>query len=333
MSASSRFPLERLAVELDRWRWSLGQWRLELEERGWWRRRPAILSLADGSCRRLLGQRLFSLPPSSAQPVDGLLLDADEYVGGTAVLPPMPLRQLEPSARALVAQQAPFLPEDLRAGWRVVAVPGGWQLHWYATDASLLERRRAGRALPAWFREGDTAVPLFDDAHRAWHRPRRREDAAMIAALGAAALLLLAAAVTPLMQQRLAVVRAQIATVEAQRRAEPAQQALESLRDTAQSAQSLQQLLDRRVDVGLVLDRLAAILPDGAWLDRCEFSGGTVRLTGIAPDVAALMAELGKDPHIRDVRTPIATTRDSATGKERFTIELRWLARPDEAAP
>ena len=33
------------------------------------------------------------------------------------------------------------------------------------------------------------------------------------------------------------------------------------------------------------------------------------------------------------VRTPIATTRDPATGKERFSIELRWLARPDEVAP
>jgi len=332
MSASPRPLLARLAVERDRWRWSLGEWRFELEERGWWRRRPAVLSLADGSCRRLLGRRLLPVPPSAVLPVDGLLLDTEEYVGGTAVLPPMPLREIPSAAYALVAQQAPFLPQDLRAGWRFAAVPGGWQLDWYATDAALLERRRAGRALPAWFREGDAAVPLFDDAHRAWRRPRRREDASMIAALGAAALLLLAAAVTPLAQQRLAVVRAQIAAVEAQRRAAPAQQALEALRDTAQTAQSLQRLLDRRVDVGLVLDRLAAILPDGAWLDRLEFSGDTVRLTGIAPDVAALMADLGKDPHVRDVRTPVATTRDPPTGKERFTIELRWLARPDEAA-
>ena len=81
------------------------------------------------------------------------------------------------------------------------------------------------------------------------------------------------------------------------------------------------------------IDGIAAILPDGAWLDRFEYSGDTVRISGLAPDVAALMADLGKDPHVRDVRTPIATTRDPATGKERFSIELRWLARPDEVAP
>lgn len=333
MSTPRHAVLARLAVEFDRWRWSLGEWRLELEERGWWRRRPAILSLADGSCRRLLGRRLFAVPPSAALPVDGLLLDADEYVGGTAVLPPLPLREIPSAARALVAQQAPFLPEDLRAGWCLAAAPEGWRLDWYATDAAILARRRAGRALPAWFCEGETAVPLFDEAHLAWHRSRRREDAAMVAALGAAAALTLAVAVTPLAQQRLAVVRAQIAAVEAQRRAEPAQQALAALRDTAQTAQSLQHLLERRVNLGLVLDRLAAILPDGAWLDRFEYSGDTVRISGLAPDVAALMADLGKDPHVRDVRTPIATTRDPATGKERFSIELRWLARPDEVAP
>lgn len=332
MNASSRSLLARLHVAFDRWRWSLGELRLALEERGWWWRRPSILVLADGSCRRLLGRRLIGLPPSSVRSVDGLLLDADEYVGGTAVLPPMSLRELEAAARSLIAQQAPFLLEDLRAGWRLTAVPGGWRLDWYATHASLLERRRAGRALSAWFREGETVVPLFDEAYPAWRRLRRREDAAMIAALGAAAFLLLAVALTPLVQQRSAIVRAQIASVDALRRTEPARQALESLRDTANTAQSLQRLLDRRIDVGLVLDRLAAILPDGAWLDRFELSGDTVRLTGIAPDVAALMAELGKDPHIRDVRTPVATTRDPSTGKERFTIELRWLARPDEAA-
>ena len=72
-----------------------------------------------------------------------------------------------------------------------------------------------------------------------------------------------------------------------------------------------------------LIERLTAILPDDAWIDRIEIQTGSVQITGRADDGAGVLTLLNTSDVFFDARSTAPITRDARSGKDRFVIQFK----------
>jgi len=81
----------------------------------------------------------------------------------------------------------------------------------------------------------------------------------------------------------------------------------------------------RSVPVASILNDLAERLPGDAVIERLEWLGTTLKLTGTSSEAATLSQRLGNGPHWESAQTTGAVLRDPQTGKDRFTLMLQGV--------
>lgn len=334
---NERLPLvERIRHAVDRWAWALGAWRTRLLEAGWWlgpvARAVAVPPGQDEHAWCIRGARAWSCP-APARP-RALALPSRQAVRGEFVLGPLRLGELEQAVTEALWSHAPLPLDRMVAAW--CAEPAGvarWRVRWLLVAQSDVQHALAVAGVasdaPVFIVVDGRAWWLRTPGGQRWHRRQRLWDtvaaAAVVLALAAVAL----PAFVPAALQRQGVVLAMQRAVDLQPRAEPVRQRLDLLRQQAEQWQVLRQASAQAVPVARLIEALAAELPDDTMLDRLEFSGADVRITGLTPNATALLARLAQQPLWAEVRASQASVRDPASGKERFTFELRRAVQED----
>jgi len=274
----------------------------------------------------LIGEQLVRLT-RQLLPKRAIPLDADRFWEGAFAFPAVRRDLLEGQIVERLMNESPLAPERALVGWRIEPDWQGWRVVWVVADRDAVKAVRRAAAAPDGVvvaRVSETEIPFRDEV---WHQTERRRRKEGRWALGAVTLLLLlwviALLVTP-WQERQATKRAVAFAQELERRVQPVQSALAALRAAEARVLALQQVASVQRDWVAAWEMVSRLLPDGAWLDRWEQQGTQVRIVGVTPSVAQFLAALAKEPGVAEVRTPLATTRDSRTGFERFTVEFQW---------
>ena len=86
-----------------------------------------------------------------------------------------------------------------------------------------------------------------------------------------------------------------------------------------------------KVDVPAVMEYLTGALPDDTYLYSLDIKSGKVVASGHTVDASALLQRLSRDPRLRDVKSPLAVTRQPGATKEAFTVEFALV--PAATAP
>lgn len=81
-----------------------------------------------------------------------------------------------------------------------------------------------------------------------------------------------------------------------------------------------------------MLEELTRLLPDSTWLFRLEVREGKVDLRGTSEAASALIATLEESEFFKDVRFGSPTTKEGATGRERFHLTAAVVPRASDAA-
>ena len=76
----------------------------------------------------------------------------------------------------------------------------------------------------------------------------------------------------------------------------------------------------QRPSAAVLLEALSRLLPDEVWLAEFSLDDRQVRLSGFAPDPAALIPILTGSPHLRDIGFAAPSVRDPSSGRVRFAI-------------
>jgi general secretion pathway protein L len=279
-----------------------------------------------------------AVPRASARRARALALEGEDCLWGEMHLPALPRRALPAAVAEALWRHAPMALPEMVYGWRAEPdAQGGWRVQWGLAARHRLAQagQQAGAAAsdraPVFLLRGDTAL-LVDDG-RAARRLRRWQRA--LSALGLLMLGLLLAAATvlaamPAVLKRQGVVDAMQVLRELEPQAVTVRQQLEQLRALAQRLDALRAGIASAVPATDVLEALAGALPDDSMLDRIDINGREVRISGLTPNATELLSRVAKLPSVADAKAAQAAVRDNASGKERFTFELRWKG---EGAP
>jgi hypothetical protein len=92
-------------------------------------------------------------------------------------------------------------------------------------------------------------------------------------------------------------------------------------------------IANARTDPGVVLERLGALLPKDAFIQRLEWDGDMWRIDGSALDAPRIVPLLDASPAFDDVRIVAASTRFLDGGRQRESFSIAFRARsPGTAA-
>lgn len=326
MSASKRLN-QRLVAALDRlaWGWSdLGRW---LAERGFWPAATLVLCTATGEQRQLTATRLR--PARGTQAAQGLLVSRADCLWGSLALPAMPRRELPSALDEALWRVSPLPPQQMLCAWRAEPhADGSWQVQWGIGRREGLQAALAQAGLddsaPVFLQSGDDqALPVrqLAGAPRTGQGAWRLVCVALTLALVAA---LFTPAAVPLALKHRAVTRAMAHVTALEQQAAPLRQQLDELHQQAGLADALKTANAARLPLASTIELIARTVPDGAWLERIDVSGTTIRITGVADNAGELLTQLARQPALADVHASAASVRDNALAKERFTIEMRW---------
>lgn len=332
---AAQFPtLARLARPLiPAWRWWTGELAALLPRAAMpGRARPVAVLVGPDSlvldARDPLAVRLplplpadAALPGLAGRPVE-LRVTAGAALRTTLRLPAAAAGNLRQVVAFEMDRETPFTADEVRFDARVAGREGRHLL----VDLLIVPKSLAGQAMAAAARlrlpverltvdgADAAAFDLRTPAERpAAHRPSRLL-LGLAVALGIAVL-----AAPPLL---------------ALWRAERLEGLIAAVQPRAELAQRLRSELDRRSGAASALDaakrqtpsalallaELSERLPDGVWLDQVRVAQGEVRLTGYAPNAAALIALLEDSPLLERVRFESGVTQDPARRRERFQI-------------
>ena len=86
------------------------------------------------------------------------------------------------------------------------------------------------------------------------------------------------------------------------------------------------------VPIAQILEELARILPDTAWLTDLRIEGDTVEISGLSTSAANLLPVLERSPHFVDAALAAPLTLDPREDKERFSLRVRVRRQPPERA-
>lgn len=269
-------------------------------------------------------------PAAAARAFVALELPASACLVRRLELPEATDQELLSAVRLEVEASSPFPPDETLWGWDArTTVSGGRIAHVAITARHLAQRAldaHAGRADGAtpelWVPlEGGYAV-LQGFGEKSRLAAQRRQMRGFALTLGAALLLAVLLALTPLAQKRLQVLQANMYQVAVNERAAPVLRQRDELTRLAALKDALAPRVEGGPDVMVLLDRVSAILPDGAWLDHLEYTPGGLRMGGRADDAAALLQALQRQSGFNNVRAMSPIVREPRSGKDMFVFEM-----------
>ncbi|MCP1337876.1 PilN domain-containing protein [Futiania mangrovi] len=262
-------------------------------------------------------------------------LDLDEasLIAVTATLPAAASEDVREAVALRMAELTPFTEDEVifdtgapRAlGPDRIAVPV------YAVPRNILKAHGTALAALGIGLDGATSsaavpdeAPFLPDFAPETRRRRARRNAWLLAG----GLLILAAGAAALshvegerQQTQIAQLRAAVSTL----RDEMLQaQALDD--DIARLSARLRAPAERRageISPLMLLDAVAAALPDEAYLTDARWTGAEITLRGLAQDASALLAPLEASPLLSDVRLSAPISRDPGQALERFSISAQ----------
>ena len=324
----------RAQVALDRLAWGFGDFKRVLLEHGAW---PAIASPAvspDGQRWNVVGTRLLKRP--GKHKAFSLLVPESDCLWGSLRLPAMPRHSLAVGVEEALWRVSPMPPQQIVAAWNAEPLTGGgWAIHWGMCRrnavAEQLEQHGLSHDAAVYLEHQGRAVAVRGAAWKKHDLRQRWADwggvviiVAFIAAVSLPALM-------PLILKRQAVVRAVEHVSQLEAKAAPLRQKMDELRRQADVADELRKNASTDLPLASVIDTLSAAIPADTWLDRIEVNGNEIRITGLTANATELIAQLGRQSSLADVRATGANVRDATLNKERFTFEMRWRgegARP-----
>ena len=317
----------RAQTVLDRLAWGLGDFKRVLMEHGAW---PAAASAAvapDAGRWSITGtrarQRANTRKPAS------FLVPESECLWGTLQLPDMPRHALGGGVDEALWRVSPMPPDQIVAAWWAEPLAqGGWTVEWGVCRRSNLVQQMGQHGFaqdaPVYLMRKGRAYPVRSAAWRKQDSRQRWMDwgggLLLLTVLAALAL----PALMPLVLKRQDVVRAVVHVGMLEPQAAPLRQKMDDLRQQAQLAEELRKSVTADVPLASVIDALSTAIPGDTWLDRIEVNGSEIRITGLTANATELIALIGRQPGLTDVRATGANVRDATLNKERFTFEMRW---------
>lgn len=324
----------RMRAVLDRLGWAIGELRWALVECGAWPSSGSAALAPDGTGWTVVGRRFCKR--AGRRKADSLLMHESDCLWGRDILPFVPRRDLERAVEEMLWRVSPLPLDQVVAAWGAEpSAEGGWAIQWGVCGRNATDRLLAQHGLPkqaAVFLTRQGRALLVRE--QAWSRQMRRQsllDVAGSMVLIFAFVALSMPALMPLVLKRQDVVRAVSHVNSLVPRAAPLRQKIDNLRAQADVAEELSQSIRTDLPLASVVDVLSAALPGDAWLDRIEINGREIRITGLTSNATELLAHLGRQSSLSDVKATAANVRDASLGKERFTFEMRWRnegARP-----
>lgn len=319
----------RVKTALDRLAWGFGDLKRVLIEWGAWPASTVTVLSPDGMRWLVTGTKLRQ--KANHRGGIGLLVQESECLWGTVQLPDMYRSALADSVKEALWRVSPLPPDQIVAGWQ--AEPnsqGGWTVDWGICRRSDVDRALLQHELPP-------SSPVYLVRHGravAVHttgggRHAKRQQWMDAAALGVLLVLVVATALPalmPMLLKRQAVVMAVAHVRELEPQAAPLRKKLDDLRQQAELAAELRKNMDLDMPLASVINGLSSAVPADTWLDRVEVNGREIRMTGLTSNATELIAHLGRQPALADVRATAANVRDSSLNKERFSFEMRWRA-------
>lgn len=271
-------------------------------------------------------------PAAAARAFVALELPEGAYLTRRLELPEATQQELHSAVRLEVEATSPFPPDDTLWGWDARTTASGGRIAHIAITARHLTRRAleayseragAGGATPElWvpLECGYAVLQGFGEAPRL--AAQRRQLRGFALTLGAAMLFAVLLALTPLVQKRLQVLQANAYQVAVNERAAPVLRQRDELTRLSALKDALAPRVEGGPDVMVLLDRVSAILPDGAWLDHLEYTPAGLRMGGRADDAAALLQALQRQSGFTNVRAMSPIVREPRSGKDMFVFEL-----------
>lgn len=321
---------QRARAAWERFAWGLGELRGALARRGLWPAPVLALAGTDGARWRVVaGQALRQQGTAGAAP-QGLLVAGEQCLSGVLDLPDMPRAQLAAALQEAMWRVSPLPLDQVASAARVSPGPtGGWRADWILCPRHVIDDARLRLGLAAdtpvcLLRQGSQALAVRGPRPHAVEIRQRRLDVLAVVALLLAVAALAVAAAMPLLGRHQAIVQSMRHAATVEPMAAPLRQKLDELHQQAGLADALRAEAQGALPLAGALDLLARALPDDTWLDRLEVSGDQIRITGLTGNAAELVASLGRQPGLAEVRTSAPTVRDEARGKERFSFEMRW---------
>ena len=240
-----------------------------------------------------------------------------------------------------VRSNSPFPEEDLAWGSLVREMDGGRQ----QVDLVITSRRHlagflrdrwpelaaAARQPELWAWSGQDS-PVVIQGYGEIHR---LHDAAVgrrwnWALAGVALALATMAAITPTIQLRMRALEAVDAMDAVMRRVAPLVRKRDELAVLNDQVRALDLIAAERVDPAGVMEHLTRILPDDTYLYGLDVQKTKITASGHTVDASAVLQKLSLDPRLKNVRAPMAVTRQFGATKEAFVIE--FIMEPRVAA-
>lgn len=176
-------------------------------------------------------------------------------------------------------------------------------------------------------------VVLGVEADRPRNRLSRRWRNVNLALLLLLLAILCAAAITPTAQLRMRAIQAANSFSALQTAAGGAVQQREQLVKHQQQAELLQAQLKGNVHPEVAILRVTQLLPDNTYLTSLQMQGDKVTISGLTPNTAVLMQQLGAQAGVTAVRAPSAVTKQRGADQETFTVEFNLDASIGGGAP
>lgn len=268
------------------------------------------------------------LPDLAGRPAE-LRIAAASVLRTTLRLPAAAEENLRQVIAYEMDRETPFKAEDVRFDTRVTAREG----RQIRVDVLIVPKPLAERAMAAATRLQLSVVRLTVDGEDAAafdlrnedERPTARRPSRLLLGLTGALAAALLAAPPALNAWQASRLDALIAPV--QQRADLVLRMRDELDRRSEAASALDALKHRTTPMVALLAELSGRLPDGVWLDQLRVAQGEVRLTGYAPNAAALIALLEDSPLLAKVRFETGVTQDPQRRRERFQI-VATVERP-----
>lgn len=300
----------------------------------------------DGVARNLIEGTTGPSTANRTSKFDGCMLPEDLVLWQTVELPALGPQEIATALAFQVQTLTPFAPEDTVWGHSdpvAEAFSGGAAVYVAIVSRKLVEAHIAGQRTAKvsgvehewWVREpnGQAVVVLETpgalprkNLSRRWRNVNLLLILVLLGLLGAAA-------ITPTAQLRLRAVQAANSYTALQTAAGDAVKQREQWVKLQQRAQSLQSQLKGSLRPELAILRVTQLLPDNTYLTSLQLQGEKVVITGLTPNSAVLMQQLGAQTGVQAVRAPTAATRQRGADRETFSVEFNLDPTSLGAAP
>lgn len=292
---------------------------------------PVELIHADGRKTLHLGDTGRPAPATRPPRHTAILLPQDIILHRRLLLPRMPEADLEAAMLLEVDALNPFPPEKLAWGARRRwTADGRWDIDLAITSRDFVEQQLerlppdpAHRNPEVW---GDTPrgpIVLRGYGESLRQSRTRRNQTLVLGLLALLTALLIALAALPVAWQAARLAQAEASLAELQQQASNALGQREQLVRLNTLASRIMPPPNGTASPVELLERISALLPEDAWLDRFDLQDGTLQISGHASNGSAVLSTFSQAPAFRTARTTAPIVRDARLGKDRFVIEIR----------